>query len=57
MAGTGQGCVLEVTASDGAAERHFIARIGDDKADDPGSIYLGGEMLWDRDKEDKPTKK
>lgn len=40
-----------------AVERHFIARFGDDKADDPGSIYLGGEMLWDRDKEDKPAKK
>ena len=51
------GYVLELTADDGAVERHFIARFGDDKADDPGMLYLGGEMLWDRDKEDKPTKK
>jgi hypothetical protein len=51
------GYVLELTADDGAVERHFIARFGDDKADDPHSLYIGGEMLWDRDKEDKPTKK
>jgi hypothetical protein len=51
------GYVLELTAGDGTVERHFIARFGDDKADDPHSLYLGGEMLWDRDKEDKPTKK
>lgn len=51
------GHVLELTADDGAVERHFIARFGDDKADDPASLYIGGEMLWDRDKEDKPTKK
>ena len=51
------GYVLELTADDGAVERHFIARFGDDKADDPHSLYLGGEMLWDRDKKDKPTKK
>ena len=51
------GYVLEVTASDGVFERHFIARFGDDKADDLALLYLGGEMLWDRDKEDKPTKK
>jgi hypothetical protein len=51
------GYVLELTADDGAVERHFIARFGDDKADDPGSLYIGGEMLWDRDREDKPTKK
>ena len=51
------GYVLELTADDGAVERHFIARFGDDKADDPASLYIGGEMLWDRDKEDKPTKK
>ena len=51
------GYILELTGDDGAVERLFIARFGDDKADDPGSIYLGGEMLWDRDKEDKPPKK
>jgi hypothetical protein len=51
------GYVLELTADDGAVERHFIARFGDDKADDPHSLYVGGEMLWDRDKEDKPRKK
>jgi hypothetical protein len=51
------GYVLELTADDGAVERHFIARFGDDKADDPALLYLGGEMLWDRDKEDKPKKK
>jgi hypothetical protein len=51
------GYVLELTADDGAVERHFIARFGDDKADDPHSLYLGGEMLWDRDKEDKPPTK
>jgi hypothetical protein len=51
------GYVLELTADDGAVERHFIARFGDDKADDPHSLYLGGEMLWDRDRKDKPTKK
>jgi hypothetical protein len=50
------GYVLEVTGDDGAVERHFIARFGDDKADDPDMLYLGGEMLWDRDKEDKPAK-
>src|SRR5262245_45124465 len=50
------GYVLELTTGDGAVERHFIARFGDDKADDPHSLYLGGEMLWDRDKEDKSTK-
>jgi hypothetical protein len=51
------GYVLELTADDGAVERHFIARFGDDKADDPHSLYIGGEMLWDRDKDDKRTKK
>jgi hypothetical protein len=51
------GYVLELTADDGAVERHFIARFGDDKADDPHSLYIGGEMLWDRDRQDKPTKK
>ena len=51
------GYVLELTADDGAVERQFIARFGDDKADDPASLYIGGEMLWDRDKEDKPKKK
>jgi hypothetical protein len=51
------GYVLELTADDGAVVRHFIARFGDDKADDPHSLYLGGEMLWDRDREDKPTRK
>jgi hypothetical protein len=51
------GYVLELTADDGAVERHFIARFGDDKADDPALLYLGGEMLWDRNKEDKPKKK
>jgi hypothetical protein len=51
------GYVVELTADDGAVDRHFIARFGDDKADDPALLYLGGEMLWDRDKEDKPTKK
>ena len=51
------GYVLELTADDGAVERHFIARFGDDKADDPHSLYIGGEMLWDRDKDDKPAKK
>jgi len=51
------GYVLGLTADDGAVERHFIARFGDDKADDPHSLYIGGKMLWDRDKDDKPTKK
>lgn len=53
------GYVLELTADDGAVVRYFIARFDfdDDNADGPGLLYLGGEMLWDRDKEDKPTKK
>jgi hypothetical protein len=51
------GYVLELTAGDGVVERQFIARFGDDKADDPAMLYLGGEMLWDRDKEDKSAKK
>jgi hypothetical protein len=50
------GYVLELTAGDGVVERQFIARFGDDKADNPDVLYLGGEMLWDRDKEDKPDK-
>jgi hypothetical protein len=50
------GYVLELTADDGAVERQFIARFGDDKADDPQSIYIGGQMLWDRDEEDEPKK-
>jgi hypothetical protein len=53
------GHVLELTTDDGAVVRYFIARFDfdDDNADGPGLLYLGGEMLWDRDKEDKPTKK
>jgi hypothetical protein len=53
------GYVLELTADDGEVQRHFIGRFDfdDDNADGPGLLYLGGEMLWDRDKEDKPTKK
>lgn len=27
-----------------------IARFGDDNADDPHSLYLNGQLLWDRDK-------
>jgi hypothetical protein len=50
------GYVLELSADDGATERQFIARFGDDKADDPHSIYIGGQLLWDRDKEDEPKK-
>jgi RNA-directed DNA polymerase len=34
------GYVLELTADDGAVERHFIARFGDDKADDPRLLKL-----------------
>jgi hypothetical protein len=48
------GYALELIADDGAVERQFIARFGDDKADAPHSIYIGGQLLWDRDKEDKP---
>jgi hypothetical protein len=53
------GYVLELTADDGAVVRYFIARFDfdDDNADGPGLLYLGGEMLWDRDKEEKPAKK
>jgi hypothetical protein len=51
------GYILELTTGDGAVERYFIARFDDDKANDPELLYLGGEMLWDRDKEDKSAKK
>ncbi len=50
------GYVLELTADDGVVERQFIARFGDDKADDPQSLYVGGQLLWDRDKEVEPKK-
>jgi hypothetical protein len=48
------GYVLELTADDGTVERQFIARFGDDKADDPRSIYIGGQLLWDQDTEREP---
>jgi hypothetical protein len=51
------GYLLEMTADDGAVERHFIARFGDDSADNPQSLYLNGVLLWDRDKEDGSAKK
>jgi hypothetical protein len=51
------GYLLEMTADDGAVERHFIARFGDDNADNPQSLYLNGVLLWDRDKEDGSEKK
>jgi hypothetical protein len=47
------GYVLELTTDDGTVERQFIARFGDDNADDPHSIYIGGQLLWDRDKKDE----
>jgi hypothetical protein len=47
------GYVLELTADDGAIERQLIARFGDDTADDPHSIYIGGQLLWDRDNENE----
>jgi hypothetical protein len=50
------GYVLELTADNGAVERHFIARFGDDTADNPKTLYLDGLLLWDRDKKDDPGK-
>jgi hypothetical protein len=46
------GYVLELTFDDGAVERHFIACFGDDKPDDPRSLYLNGQLLWDRDRQE-----
>jgi hypothetical protein len=47
------GYVLELTADDGAKERHFIARMGDDDAKAPGLLYFNGAMHWKEEKEEK----
>jgi hypothetical protein len=47
------GYLLELTADDGAVDRHFIARMNDGSPPDaPKLLYLNGQMLWENDKGD-----